>query len=144
MDIKPRTSEQDVPSQSSFQQMLSVKWSSLKRRMSTDHSQPIVLPVHAFEEVEALPDDLEYIDGGDIVQKHEPHRMESSEFQGDQPAKHSLIVVKEEPTNTQTETSSTAAEETVNEQTDVQCTSITNSKDVNDTNSGLPPVAEDM
>lgn len=99
----------------SIQRKLSSKWSRLKRRLSSDHThsgthgEP---STHAFESTEILPDDLEYIEGGDIVQEHLPHHVESNASQSEsresnQPSKHSLFPVEEERGDNTNENSAT-------------------------------------
>jgi hypothetical protein len=61
--------------------------------------------VHSFESTEILPDDLDYIEGGDIVQEHAPHHVGTSSSQihdsnVNAQARHSLFPVEEEKTDT--------------------------------------------
>lgn len=104
VDIKVKSSDNELKTSPSLQRRLSSRWSRLKRRLSSDHSHTgsqSESSTHTFESTEILPDDLEYIEGGDIVQEHLPHHEESDLSQSsskdtNQSSKHTLFPVEEE------------------------------------------------
>ncbi|XP_060556352.1 sodium/hydrogen exchanger 10-like isoform X2 [Ruditapes philippinarum] len=109
VDIKLHSPGKDLSSSPSLQRRLSTGWSRLKRRLSSDHthtgSSTTESSVHSFESTEILPDDLDYIEGGDIVQEHAPHHVGTSSSQihdsnVNAQARHSLFPVEEEKTDT--------------------------------------------
>ncbi|XP_053385039.1 sodium/hydrogen exchanger 10-like isoform X1 [Mercenaria mercenaria] len=105
VDIKLHSPVKELSASPSLQRRLSSGWSRLKRRLSSDHTHTgshTDSSAFSFESTEILPDDLDYIEGGDIVQEHAPHAS-SSTSQSTQdlnaPSKHSLFPVEEENSN---------------------------------------------
>lgn len=104
MDMKPSTSNSHPITQSpSRLRKLSSGWKSLKRRLSADTSNRHDLEsfAHAFRSTEILPDDLEYIEGGDIFHDNLPHHEEVSEepsASSQTSSNHILTTVAEEQT----------------------------------------------
>ncbi|XP_052797553.1 sodium/hydrogen exchanger 10-like isoform X2 [Mya arenaria] len=104
----------------------SSRWERLKRRLSSDsaHGQPGNISAHSFESTEILPDDFEYIEGGDIVHSDSHQHVDRSSTSMGLDREHVLTPVQEERQDTpvqeerQDTAPDTAAPETASTATD--------------------------
>lgn len=156
VDIKLHSLGKDLSPSPSLQRRLSSGWSRLKRRLSSDHTHTgssfTESSAHSFESTDILPDDLDYIEGGDIVQEHAPHHAGSSSTQVTKDlnvnaqTKHSLFPVEEERPDSGNENNATdggaSAKSPLKRMNAVQLANGLES-DVNSADAVLTPVSSD-